>query len=63
MKLAEEELLWKLYGMIEINLPAKQIVEEAWNKRTEFHASGQLLWFETICPWKENLFQIEKAND
>lgn len=23
MKLAEEELLWKLYGMIEIQLPAK----------------------------------------
>jgi len=56
MILAEEELLWKLYGMVEINLPAREIVEEAWNKRTEFHASGQLLWFDVGCPWKENLF-------
>lgn len=41
-------------------MPARGIVEDAWNKREEFHPSGEFLLIENSCPWKEHVFQLEK---
>lgn len=41
-------------------LPAKSIVEEAFNKRFETHPSGEILILDRFCPWKEHLYAIEK---
>lgn len=46
-----------------IMLPARQVVQEAWDNREKFHPSGEFLWFETTCPWKSHLYDIEKENE
>lgn len=43
-------------------MPARKIVQEAWNAREKFHPSKEFIWFETTCPWKEHLLDIEKEN-
>lgn len=44
-------------------MPARIQVEEAWAKREEFHASGDILYLPTPCPWKDHLFDIEAENN
>jgi hypothetical protein len=51
MKICEQTLLHKLYGMIMINLPAKELVEKAFHQKDAFHASGELIFLENYCPW------------
>ncbi len=29
----------------------------------QVHSSGSILHFEILCPWKQHLFDIEKAKD
>ena len=43
-------------------LPARQVVQKAWDERFNFHPSGEFLWFEKWCPWKEHVFDMEKEN-
>jgi hypothetical protein len=40
MFIAEEELVWKLKDLTQSRMQAYEIVKTAWNKRTDFHASG-----------------------
>jgi len=40
-------------------MPARKQVEDAWNKREQFHPSGELMFIENSCPWKDHLFNIE----
>lgn len=63
MKICEEQFIHTLYGQVQILLPARQNVLEAWNSREAFHSSKEFLWFETTCPWKGHLYEIEKEND
>lgn len=44
-------------------MPARKQVEEAWEKRTEFHESGEFMYIENSCPWKEHLNNIETENN
>ena len=44
-------------------LPAKTIVEDAFNKRFEVDPSGEILVLSQFCPWKEHLYAIEKENN
>ena len=44
-------------------MPAKSLVQESFEKRFEFHPSGEFLWFPKPCPWKEILHQIEKEKE
>jgi len=44
-------------------LPAKKVVEEAFNERFEVDKSGKILVLKQFAPWKEHLYEIEKAND
>jgi len=60
MKLAEEEMLWVLRDITQVKLPAKKVVQDAWNKRHEFHPSGEFIFFDTFAPWKESVFEIEE---
>lgn len=38
-------------------------MREAWDNKDSFHPSGQFLWFEKSCPWKEHLYKIERDLD
>lgn len=60
MKVAEEDFLWTLRGIVLCHLPAYQIVKEAWDKRFEFHPSGNILYMSRFAPWKEFIFEIEE---
>lgn len=44
-------------------LPAKSIVQEAFDKRFDVDASGEILVLTQFCPWKEHLYAIEKENN
>jgi uncharacterized UPF0160 family protein len=44
-------------------MPARKLVEEAWNKREAFHPSGEFLFIENSCPWKDHLYNIELESD
>lgn len=41
-------------------LPAKQIVERAFNSRFDVDKSGEIIILDNFCPWKEHLYSIEK---
>ena len=60
MKIAEEELLWALRSIVLIHLPAYEIVKEAWDARKDFHPSGEIMFMDRWCPWKDFTFDIEE---
>lgn len=41
-------------------LPARTVVEKAFDSRFDVDKSGKILKLETFCPWKEHLYSIEK---
>ncbi|KAJ3118328.1 hypothetical protein HDU96_002485 [Phlyctochytrium bullatum] len=41
-------------------LPARSMVEEGVKNRKSVHPSGRIILFDSFCPWKEHLFQIER---
>lgn len=53
--------LVKGYG--ESWLPARAIVEEAFNQRLEAHPLGEVIVLGRFCPWKEHLYAIEKDHN
>ena len=56
-------MIEKIYGQVNILIPARRVVLEAFNNREKFHPSKEFIWFEKTCPWKEHLNNIEKDND
>ncbi len=40
-------------------MPARKQVEDAWAKRLEFSPSGEFLFIENSCPWKDHLYSLE----
>lgn len=42
-------------------LPAKELVQKAFDSRFDVHESGKIVVFEQFCPWKDHLFTIEDA--
>ena len=59
MKIAEEEFMYHLHGQVLVKLPGFNIVKEAWDKKEEFHSSGELMELTQFAPWKEFVFEIE----
>ena len=59
MRVAEEELLWQVYSIASVLMPARKQVEDAWNARESFNATGEFLYIENSCPWKDHLYTIE----
>ncbi|ORX89232.1 metal-dependent protein hydrolase [Basidiobolus meristosporus CBS 931.73] len=60
MELAGGEFVERLRFLGLAWLPARDLVVKAVNTRMEVHESGQILIFDSPCPWKEHLFEIEK---
>lgn len=46
-----------------MHLPARRLVQQAWDDREKFHPSKEFVWFEDFCPWKSHLLDIEKENE
>ena len=61
MNIVEEELLWQLHAQALIIYPAFEFVQKAFNTRHTFHPSGQLVYLEKGCPWKEHLNTLEES--
>jgi len=58
-ELAGSEFIDQANYYIKAWLPARALVEKALAKRGEVDKSGQIIVFETGCPWKEHLFELE----
>lgn len=43
-------------------LPALSIVESAIERRFDVHSSGKIILLETVCPWKDHLYALEKEH-
>jgi len=41
-------------------LPARAFVREAVEKRKSVDKSGEIILLETVCPWKEHLYELEE---
>jgi len=49
--------------IVEVELPAREIVDSALKARTDVHASGQVICFPTGgCPWKTHLYELERTH-
>lgn len=59
MRVAEEELYWQIYSIASVLMPARKLVEEAWNAKEKVHPSGEFMFIENSCPWKDHLYNIE----
>jgi hypothetical protein len=46
-----------------VRMPGRILVEEAWKKRFEFHPSGQFLYLESFCPFKEHINDLENETN
>lgn len=44
-------------------MPARSIVEEAFDSAASVHESGKILKLARFCPWKGHLFDIEKERE
>lgn len=62
MDIVEEEFLWQVHAQASILFPAYDIIANAYSVREKFHPSGQFIFLEKGCPWKEHLGSLEEAN-
>ena len=62
MALAEEELAWNIEALLD-RLKSYEIVKESFDRRRNFHESGEVLLLLNHCAWKSLLLEIEKEND
>ena len=63
MRVAEEELMWQIRSIALIYIPARQVIDECWQKKDDFHKSGELILIDRACPWKDHLFDLEEENN
>lgn len=62
MKMCEQELIHKIYGQVNILLPAFEMVQKSWNERKQFHECDRYIFMKTTCPWKDHLHTLEKEH-
>ena len=60
MVIATEEIRAQVHGVVGIWLPARVIVEKAYERRFEYHASGRIVRLDQFCPWIEHLTDIQE---
>ena len=53
MEICSEEFFSHLHYISEVELPALKFIENAYNRRKEFHPSGNLIWLDKAVPWKD----------
>lgn len=61
MALTGQEFLESVLYYAKSWLPARTFVKEALLQRKEVHPSGKIMKLNTFCPWKEHLYELEKA--
>lgn len=60
-KLCGEDFINVLAGIVESQIPAFELVEEALLKRNEVDDSGEIMMFPSGgMPWKQHLYELEK---
>ncbi len=57
--LTGSELVDAINGVVNIWLPARQIVRDALNERKQYHASGQVLVLKRYTVWNSHLSELE----
>lgn len=60
MLLTCSEFIAKVESFTKVWWPARSIVRHALNNRFSVHESGKIVVFETYCPWKDHLFELEE---
>ena len=60
LKIAEDEFLWQLYGIVRAFLPGYDIVKQSVLNRFNIHESGRIVYLVKSCAWKEHLHDLEK---
>jgi len=63
MQITGEEFTDRISYLIKAHFPAQQIVQSAIDKRFDTDSSGELIYLEAFCPWKDHLDTIEKEQD
>lgn len=58
-ELGGAELVDKITYYATVWWPARKIVDDAIQKRFDIHASGEVIEINTMCPWKQHLFELE----
>merc|ERR1719491_2869200 len=49
--------------IVNCQLPARKVVEEALQTRTQVHSSGEVIRFTNGgCPWKTRLYELERSD-
>lgn len=48
--------------IVNCELPARKVVEEALLARSSVHESGEVICLKTSCPWKQHLYELERAH-
>lgn len=49
-----------LNSIVNVWLPARDIVEKAISSRLDVDPKGRIIVLETSCPWKQHLFDLEE---
>ncbi|KAL0221187.1 hypothetical protein RCL1_001041 [Eukaryota sp. TZLM3-RCL] len=62
VEIVGEEFIDKVMWYVKYWLPARSIVQEAFNNRFSVHDSGRIMYLSQYCPWKQHLYMIEKEN-
>jgi len=52
--------MWKLKDLTQSRLAAYEIVKDEFDRRVNFHASGEIMLMRKPCPWKSILLEIEE---
>nr|CCA21534.1 protein MYG1 putative [Albugo laibachii Nc14] len=62
MYLTVTEFIETVIHCIHVWLPARSLVEAAFQERLQHHPSGRILYFPQYCPWKSHLYEVEEAH-
>merc|ERR1712113_1323773 len=63
MALTGTEFREKVEALARCWWPARAIVVEALEERSNVHPSGEIISLKTFCPWKKHLFELEEIQN
>lgn len=59
LQLVSTEFFDYVIGLVESWWPGRLLVEQAFDKRSEYHESGEIIVLDRYCPWQAHLEDIE----
>jgi len=63
MELVGSVLVSRVHGFAKYWYPARKIVSDAYEQRTQIHESGEIMKLNHFCPWKAHLRDIEEERE